>query len=66
MIKAEQRKEILKRERSTIYSSGEPLLGSYYTEEEIDVVVKTIRASMDPCVGFGFMVSVFGSKGSSP
>ena len=56
MIKADQRKEILKRERSTIYSNGEPLLGSYYTEEEIDVVVKTIRASMDPSVGFGFMV----------
>jgi len=55
MIEAEQRKEILKRERSTIYLHGEPLLGSYYTEEEIEVVVKTIRASMDPAVGFGFM-----------
>ena len=55
MIEAGQRKEILKRERSTIYQRGEPLLGSYYREEEIDVVVKTIRASMDPAVGFGFV-----------
>lgn len=56
MIEARERQEILKRPRSTLYSCGEPLLGSYYTEEEIDTVVKTIRASMDPCVGFGFTV----------
>jgi len=56
MIDAERRKEILARQRDTIYSCGEPLLGSYYTQEEIDVVVKTIRASMDPSVGFGFNV----------
>ena len=56
MIEPNARKEILKRERSTLYSCGEPLLGGYYTEEEIDVVVDTIRASMDPSVGFGFTV----------
>ncbi len=56
MIEAERRKEILARERDTIYSCGEPLLGGYYTEEEIEAVVKTIRASMDPSVGFGFNV----------
>ena len=54
MIDAKQRKDILARERSSIYSCGEPLLGGIYTEEEIEVVVKTIRASMDPSVGFGF------------
>ena len=56
MIEVNRRREILKRERSTIYLRGEPHLGGYYTEEEIDAVVKTIRASMDPAVGFGFMV----------
>jgi len=34
---------------------GEPLLGGWYTEEEIQVVEKTIRASMDWRVGFGFI-----------
>jgi perosamine synthetase len=33
----------------------EPLLGSVYGQEEIDVVVKAIRQSMDPLVGFGFI-----------
>jgi hypothetical protein len=33
---------------------AEPLLGGWYTEEEIDAVVKAIRSSMDPAVGFGF------------
>ena len=56
MIEAHRRREILARERDTIYSLGEPHLGGYYTEEEIDVVVRTIRASMDPSVGFGFNV----------
>jgi perosamine synthetase len=34
---------------------GEPLFGGWYTEEEIEVVEKTIRASMDWTVGFGFI-----------
>jgi dTDP-4-amino-4,6-dideoxygalactose transaminase len=54
MIDSRRRKEILQRERSTIYSCGEPILGGYYGEEEIEAVVSTIRASMDPSVGFGF------------
>lgn len=33
----------------------EPLLGSHYGEEEIEAVVRTIRESMDPRVGFGFI-----------
>jgi len=54
MIEARRRNDILKRERDTVYSCGEPLLGGVYGEEEIDAVVNTIRASMDPAVGFGF------------
>jgi len=34
---------------------GEPLLGSAYGEAEIEVVTQTIRESMDPTVGFGFI-----------
>jgi perosamine synthetase len=33
---------------------AEPMLGGWYTEEEIDAVVKAVRACMDPAVGFGF------------
>jgi len=33
---------------------AEPMLGGWYTEEEIEAVVKAIRSSMDPAVGFGF------------
>ena len=54
MIEANRRKEILSGERSPIYSCGEPLLGGYYGEEEIEAMVRTVRASMDPAVGFGF------------
>jgi len=49
-----QRKEALKRGVSMEWPP-EPLLGSYYGEEEIGAVVKTIRASLDPRVGFGFI-----------
>ncbi|MBO3803748.1 MAG: DegT/DnrJ/EryC1/StrS family aminotransferase [Candidatus Brockarchaeota archaeon] len=52
MIDAKRRKQILARQRSTIYSQGEPYLGAYYTDEEIKAVVDTIRASMDPSIGF--------------
>jgi len=38
---------------------AEPMLGSIYGEEEIEAVVKTIRASMDPSVGFGFITEEF-------
>jgi perosamine synthetase len=33
---------------------AEPLLGGWYTEEEIEAVVKAVRASLDPAVGFAF------------
>jgi len=55
MIEKDRRKEILARGRPEVMWPGEPLLGGYYTEEEIDVVVKTIRESMDWKVGFGFI-----------
>jgi perosamine synthetase len=48
-----QRKEALARKLSLDWPP-EPLLGSVYGEEEIAAVVKTIRESMDPRVGFGF------------
>jgi len=38
---------------------AEPMLGSVYGEEEIEAVVKTIRASMEPSVGFGFITEEF-------
>ena len=55
MIERERRKEILARGKPGVAWPGEPLLGGWYTEEEIDVVVKTIRESMDWKVGFGFI-----------
>jgi perosamine synthetase len=33
---------------------AEPMLGGWYTEEEIEAAVKAIRTSLDPSVGFGF------------
>lgn len=50
-----ERKKILEMGRTGPLWPGEPLLGSYYGEEEIEVVTKTIRDSMDPTVGFGFI-----------
>lgn len=50
-----QRQEALKRGRPSVAWPGEPLLGSYYGQEEIEAAVNAIRASMDPTVGFGFI-----------
>ena len=55
MIDAARRQEVLKRQAPPIAGRGEPLLGSFYTEEEIETVVRVIRESMDPTVGFGFI-----------
>jgi len=55
MIDRDRRKGILARGKPDVTWPGEPLLGGYYTDEEIDVVVKTIRESMDWKVGFGFI-----------
>jgi dTDP-4-amino-4,6-dideoxygalactose transaminase len=49
-----QRKKILARGGLSQAWQAEPMLGGWYTEEEIETAVKTIRSSLDPAVGFGF------------
>ena len=56
MIDAQRRSEVLGRGRPEETWAGEPLLGGWYTEEEVEAAVKAIRASMDWTVGFGFAV----------
>ncbi len=48
------RKQILQRGRPSAKWEGEPMLGGWYTDEEFETVMRTIRDSMDPYVGFGF------------
>ena len=55
MIETDVRKEILSVGKPDPPLKGEPLLGGYYTEEEIEAVVATMRESMDWHVGFGFI-----------
>lgn len=55
MIDAPRRKELLGRGKPAVAWKGEPQLGAWYTEEEIEATVKAIRDSMDPNVGFGFI-----------
>jgi dTDP-4-amino-4,6-dideoxygalactose transaminase len=50
-----QRKQALARGLSGPWQS-EPLLGSQYGEEEIEAAVRAIRSSLNPSVGFGFIV----------
>jgi perosamine synthetase len=52
---AKARKAILERGAPSIDWPGEPHLGGFYGQEEIDVVVKTIRDSMNFVTGFGFI-----------
>ena len=47
-----QRKEILEKWRPKVLPQAEPLLGGWYTEEEVEAAVKAIRNSMDWHVGF--------------
>lgn len=54
MMDRMRRKEILRRGQSGTKWRGEPWLGGWYTEEEIEAVMSTIKNSMDPYVGFGF------------
>lgn len=56
MLNPQARKKILsygKPEPKDVPWYSEPNLGGWYTEAEIDAVVKTIRESMDWTVGFG-------------
>ena len=55
MIDATRRKKVLSRGKPPVAWKGEPQLGAWYTEEEIEATVKAIRDSMDPNVGFGFI-----------
>ncbi len=55
MMNQAERRAVLGRGISKSWQS-EPWLGSYYGEEEIEAVVKTIRDSIsDPSIGFGFI-----------
>jgi len=51
---AARRQEILARGRPDYWGGAEPGLGGWYTEEEVEAAISTIRASMDWRVGFGF------------
>jgi len=56
MLKPQIRKEILSRgkpEPKDVPWWGEPNLGAWYTEAEVDAAVKAIRESMDWTEGFG-------------
>ena len=56
MLELETRKEILARgkpEPRDVPWWGEPNLGVWYTEAEVEAVVRAIRESMDWVVGFG-------------
>ncbi|MDP6776660.1 MAG: DegT/DnrJ/EryC1/StrS family aminotransferase [Candidatus Latescibacteria bacterium] len=51
-----QRRELLDGNKPERVFHGEPQLGAWYTEEEVEAAVKAIRDSMDWHVGFGFIV----------
>ena len=51
-----RRKEILSQGRPGPYWPAEPMLGGWYTDEEVEAATISIRESMDPTtVGFGFI-----------
>lgn len=50
------RKNILASHRPERPFPGEPQLGGWYTEEEVEATVEAIRNSMDYRTGFGFIV----------
>ena len=50
----ERRKQLLARGKPDKRWDGEPMLSGWYTEAEVEAVVKAIRTSMDWSVGFGF------------
>ena len=55
MMDKKTRREVLRRGRPSIAWQGEPHLGSYYDQEEIDAAVQCIRDSMAYDAGFGFI-----------
>jgi len=54
MIDRERRREVLAKYRPERTWLGEPMLGGWYTEEEIEAAVEAIRSSMDWLTGFGW------------
>jgi len=56
MIDASRREEILARGKQEPSFKGEPALGGWYTDEEVEAAVKAIRDSMDWFTGFGFII----------
>ena len=56
MLDTQTRKDVLSRgkpEPEEVLRWGEPNLGAWYTEAEVDAAVRVIRESMDWAVGFG-------------
>jgi hypothetical protein len=47
MMTEKQRKDALKQKLSRPWPP-EPLLGSYYGPEEIEAIMRTVKASLDP------------------
>jgi perosamine synthetase len=56
MMTLAERRRILDEGRSHGQFGGEPMLGGWYTQAEVDAAVRAIRDSMDWRVGFGFIV----------
>lgn len=54
MLDRKRIEELLSRGMPDKQWEGEPMLGAWYTEEEIETAVKAIRDSMDWTKGFGF------------
>jgi perosamine synthetase len=50
----QRRDEILSHAGEHVRWDGEPMMGGWYTEAEVEAVVRAIRESMDWTVGFGF------------
>ncbi len=56
MIEAKRRKDILARGYPKLNWEAEPMLGGWYTEDEIKAAEQAIRSSMDWTKGFGFFI----------
>ena len=53
-MERERRRQLLAAGTPNVKWEGEPMMGVWYTEEEVDAVVRALRHSMDWTVGFGF------------
>lgn len=55
MTVSERRKAIVEHGFPNARWTGEPGMGSWYTEEEVKAVTEAVRSSMDWTIGFGFI-----------